>query len=138
MKKLPAERENPRLMREMFNEVAPRYDFITRAFSYGMDRHWKRAGVDWAALPENPVVLDLAAGTGDFSILVAKHRPGARTIAVDLTERMLVENKLREYERAIEGSEDMIAVVDREYRYLIANRKFLKMRNMAREQVVGR
>jgi demethylmenaquinone methyltransferase / 2-methoxy-6-polyprenyl-1,4-benzoquinol methylase len=85
----PAERENPLLMREMFHEVAPRYDFITRAFSYGMDRRWKRAGVDWAALPERALVLDLASGTGDFSLLVAKYRPGARTIAVDLTERML-------------------------------------------------
>jgi PAS domain S-box-containing protein len=31
----------------------------------------------------------------------------------------------------------MIAVVDREYRYLIANRQFLNRRNMKREQVVG-
>jgi PAS domain S-box-containing protein len=59
-------------------------------------------------------------------------------VSVDLTDRVLVEDRLREYERAVEGSEDMIAVVDREYRYLIANRKFLKMRNMTREQVVGR
>ena len=31
-------------MRAMFTTVAPRYDFITRAFSYGMDRRWKRTG----------------------------------------------------------------------------------------------
>ena len=86
---LPAERRNPRLMRDMFHTVAPRYDFITRAFSYGMDRHWKRAGVDWAALPDRAMVLDLASGTGDFSLLVAKHRPNAKVVAVDLTERML-------------------------------------------------
>lgn len=48
------------------------------------------------------------------------------------------EEKLREYERAIENAEEMIAVVDREYRYLIANRQFLKLRNKTREQVVGR
>src|SRR5215471_3823588 len=47
------------------------------------------------------------------------------------------EDKLREYERAVEGSEEMIAVVDREYRYLIANRKFLKMRKMTKERVLG-
>ena len=29
-------------MRAMFHTIAPRYDFITRAFSYGMDRRWKR------------------------------------------------------------------------------------------------
>jgi demethylmenaquinone methyltransferase/2-methoxy-6-polyprenyl-1,4-benzoquinol methylase len=85
----PPERQCTRLMRAMFATVAPRYDFITRAFSYGMDRQWKRSGVERAGLPRSPVVLDLASGTGDFSKLVANLDPGARPIAVDLTERML-------------------------------------------------
>jgi len=55
----------------------------------------------------------------------------------DITERKLSEDRLREYENAVEGSEEMITVVDREYRYLIANRKFLKNRNMTKEQVIG-
>jgi PAS domain S-box-containing protein len=59
-------------------------------------------------------------------------------VSLDITERKLAEEKLREYERAVEGSEEMIAVVNREYRYLIANRKFLNYRSMTREQVVGR
>ncbi len=58
-------------------------------------------------------------------------------VSLDITERKLAEEKLREYEKAIEGSEEMFAVVDREYRYLIANRKFLSQRNMTKEQVVG-
>jgi ubiquinone/menaquinone biosynthesis methyltransferase len=73
----------------MFSTIAPRYDFITRLFSYGMDRRWKRMGVERAELPSDPVVLDLASGTGDFSKLVAGRYPAARSIAVDLTERML-------------------------------------------------
>src|SRR4051812_48748549 len=85
----PVEQQNPRLMRDMFHTVAPRYDFITRAFSYGMDRHWKRVAVTRAALPPNAVVLDLASGTGDFTKLVTARDPGARSIAADLTERML-------------------------------------------------
>jgi len=76
-------------MRGMFSSIAPRYDFITRAFSYGMDRRWKRLGVARAELPSAPVVLDLASGTGDFSKLVDRQYPGAHAIAVDLTERML-------------------------------------------------
>jgi PAS domain S-box-containing protein len=56
----------------------------------------------------------------------------------DVTERKQAEERLREYEKAVEASEEMIAVVDREYRYLIANRKFLDYRSMTREQVVGR
>jgi demethylmenaquinone methyltransferase/2-methoxy-6-polyprenyl-1,4-benzoquinol methylase len=73
----------------MFSTVAPRYDFITRTFSYGMDRHWKRTGLERAALPDRPVVLDLASGTGDFSLMVSKRYPGSRAVAVDITERML-------------------------------------------------
>src|SRR5579862_8008312 len=46
--------------------------------------------------------------------------------------------RLREFERAVEGLEEMIAVVDRNYRYLIANRSFLNCRGMKSEDVIGR
>jgi PAS domain S-box-containing protein len=59
-------------------------------------------------------------------------------MVADITERKLAEQSQREYEKAVEGSEEMIAVVDREYRYVIANRKFLNYRGMTKEQVVGR
>jgi PAS domain S-box-containing protein len=59
-------------------------------------------------------------------------------MATDITEHRQAEERLREYEKAVEGSEEIMAVIDREYRYLIANRKFLKLRNMTKEQVVGR
>ena len=88
-------------MRRMFSTVAPRYDFITRVFSYGMDVHWKKMGVERARLPQRPVVLDLASGTGDFSTLVAARYPGARAVATDLTERMLQLARQRGVERAV-------------------------------------
>jgi PAS domain S-box-containing protein len=59
-------------------------------------------------------------------------------IGVDVTERKQTEERLREYERVIQGLEERIAVVDREYRYVIANRAFLQYRGLEREQVVGR
>jgi demethylmenaquinone methyltransferase/2-methoxy-6-polyprenyl-1,4-benzoquinol methylase len=86
---IPVERSDTRLMRQMFGVIAPKYDFITRVFSYGMDRRWKRQGVAMAAMPERPVVLDLACGTGDFSKLVTERSPKALTIAADLTHGML-------------------------------------------------
>jgi len=65
--------------------------------------------------------------------------------ANDITGRNLPENQLKlaqerlqKFEQVVDGLEEMIAVVDREYRYRIANNQFLKMRNMTREQVVGR
>ena len=87
----------------MFSTVAPRYDFITRTFSYGMDKRWKRTGLERAKLPDKPVVLDLAAGTGDFSLMVSARYPGARPIAVDITERMLQLAQERGVERAVCG-----------------------------------
>src|SRR4051794_41702909 len=99
-------------MRAMFSTIAPRYDFITRMFSYGMDGRWKRAGVERAQLPERPVVLDLAAGTGDFSLLVAKQRAGARAVAVDLTEGMLTLARKRGVEHTVCGNAGLLPFAD--------------------------
>ena len=46
--------------------------------------------------------------------------------------------RLQEFEKAVEGLEEMIVVVDRDYRYLIANRAFLNYRGMKSEAVIGR
>jgi PAS domain S-box-containing protein len=59
-------------------------------------------------------------------------------ILQDITERKAEQQRLKEYERVVEGLEEMIVVVDRDYRYVIANRAFLKYRRMKKEDIVGR
>ena len=59
-------------------------------------------------------------------------------MVMDITERKQAEDKLQEYERTVEGLDEMIAVIDRDYRYRIANNKFIKMKNLTKEQVIGR
>ena len=49
-------------------------------------------------------------------------------IVEDITERKLALDKLREYEEVVEGLQEMIVVVDRDYRYVIANPAFLRRR----------
>jgi len=56
----------------------------------------------------------------------------------DITERKRAEDRLRQYERAVEAAGGMIAVVDREYRILLANRKCATMRNMGKDEILGR
>lgn len=81
----------------------------------------------------NAVLLDVF-----FSVLAVSALTLSAVIAErDQAARKLTEEKLREYRNAVEGAEEMIAVVDRGYRYVIANRKFLEYRNMTREQVIG-
>ncbi len=46
--------------------------------------------------------------------------------------------RLQEFERIVEGLEEMIVVIDRDFRYLIANRAFLDYRGMKRKDVIGR
>jgi PAS domain S-box-containing protein len=58
-------------------------------------------------------------------------------VSRDITARKEVEDRLREFERVVENLEDMIVVVNREYRYVIANRAFLKYRGMTKEQTLG-
>jgi len=99
-------------MRAMFHTVAPRYDFITRTFSYGMDRRWKRTGLDRVSLPNRPVVLDLASGTGDFSLMVNQRYPGARAVAVDITERMLQLARARGVQHTVCGDAGLLPFPD--------------------------
>jgi demethylmenaquinone methyltransferase/2-methoxy-6-polyprenyl-1,4-benzoquinol methylase len=86
---VPAEKSDRRLMREMFGAIAPRYDFVTHVFSYGMDRGWKQLAVRKVALPDGALVLDLACGSGDFSQLVLQSLPAATVVAADITRPML-------------------------------------------------
>jgi PAS domain S-box-containing protein len=58
-------------------------------------------------------------------------------IVEDITERKQAEARRREYEKVVEGLQEMILVVDRDYRYLIANQAFLSYHGLQREQVVG-
>lgn len=75
---------------QLFNEVAPKYDFVTKALSLGRDAAWKRHLVK--ALPKElttPRCVDLACGTGDVSRLLASQYPQGTVIGLDLTKSML-------------------------------------------------
>ena len=58
-------------------------------------------------------------------------------IQTDITGHKRAEARLREYEKVVQGLQEMIAVVDRDYRYLIANQTYLDYRGLQREQVIG-
>jgi PAS domain S-box-containing protein len=47
-------------------------------------------------------------------------------------------DRLREFDRAVEGASEIIFVLDRNYRYVIANRAYLSHRGMEREELIGR
>jgi PAS domain S-box-containing protein len=62
----------------------------------------------------------------------------AACVMRDITERKRAEERLREFERVVENLEEMILVVNRDRRYLLANRAALRYRGMSKEQLIGR
>src|SRR3984957_17495598 len=67
-----------------------------------------------------------------------KGSQAVEVIARDIRQRKLAEEKLREYEKVVEGLEEMIAVVDRDYRYVLTNRAYLNYRALEKDQILGR
>jgi demethylmenaquinone methyltransferase/2-methoxy-6-polyprenyl-1,4-benzoquinol methylase len=75
---------------EMFDRVAPRYDFLNRVLSAGRDVAWRRRTVQLARLGANEIALDVGVGTGDLAFaLLARSDPTARVVGVDLSREML-------------------------------------------------
>ena len=63
---LPQGEEKAVAVEQMFDEIAPRYDFVNRLMTFRMDVGWRRRAVRALKLPQDAKVLDLACGTGDF------------------------------------------------------------------------
>src|SRR4029450_12737042 len=74
-------------VRTLFATIADRYDFITVALSFGLDRHWKRRVILLTQPDSRTRVLDLATGTGDIAFAAAAR--GASVVGLDITHRMI-------------------------------------------------
>ena len=69
--------------------MAKRYDRITAILSWGRDRVWKKKLVSKLPVPLRGTIVDLACGTGDITVALAKHYPQCIIVGVDLTHGML-------------------------------------------------
>jgi demethylmenaquinone methyltransferase/2-methoxy-6-polyprenyl-1,4-benzoquinol methylase len=85
--RLPEGDEKRAAVRTMFDTIAPRYDLVNRLMTFRLDVRWRRLARHSLDLPAGSVVLDLACGTGDFSVDLA--RDGHRPIGIDLSFGML-------------------------------------------------
>ena len=78
-------------IRELFDDIAVKYDRFNHVSSFGADRSWRRKAVRQIADTKQPIkVLDVATGTADFALAVnRKAAPGSHVTGIDLSQGML-------------------------------------------------
>lgn len=73
----------------MFDAIAPEYDRLDHMLSFNIDRRWRRKVAVMVNKLRPGKVLDVAAGTGDLAIAMARRMPVTSFTAGDLSEGML-------------------------------------------------
>jgi demethylmenaquinone methyltransferase / 2-methoxy-6-polyprenyl-1,4-benzoquinol methylase len=74
---------------EMFDKIAPRYDFMNRFLSVGIDVIWRRKAIGLFKKDAPKYILDVATGTGDMAIMAAKILRPEQIAGIDISEGML-------------------------------------------------
>lgn len=76
-------------VKHIFTGLAPDYDRFNALSSLGQDRGWRRRAISLAEIGPDSAVLDLAAGTGDLTIAIARQAEPARVLSTDFVPEML-------------------------------------------------
>lgn len=73
---------------DMFNNIAPKYDFLNHFLSAGIDRQWRKKTIDSLKKYHPKSILDVATGTADLAIQSLTLIPD-NVIGIDIAEKML-------------------------------------------------
>lgn len=91
----------------MFDNIAGRYDFLNHLLSFGIDRMWRSAAISWlSGRYISPLILDVAAGTGDLSIASLKLDP-LHVSGIDISEKMIEKGKAKILRKGLNNRIDL-------------------------------
>lgn len=90
---------------QLFDNIAPTYDALNHTLSFGFDRTWRRKAVRTLMAYNPATVLDIATGTGDFALAVARKLKLRHVMAVDISEGMM---RVGREKAAREGLHDVV------------------------------
>jgi demethylmenaquinone methyltransferase/2-methoxy-6-polyprenyl-1,4-benzoquinol methylase len=85
-KNLSAEKKEQ--VAEMFNNISPKYDFLNRFLSLGIDILWRKKAIKILQKYQPKTIIDIATGTGDFAVEAMSLKP-KKIIGIDISEGML-------------------------------------------------
>ncbi len=72
----------------MFDNIAPKYDFLNHFLSLGIDKRWRKKAIRLLSAYPHDLILDVATGTGDFAIAATRLTP-AKITGFDLSANMI-------------------------------------------------
>ena len=87
----------------MFDKIAPSYDRLNHALSLGIDRRWRRTAVDALGKHKPQQILDIATGTGDFALLLAKRIQPQHIVGADISEGMMAVGREKVKEEGLQN-----------------------------------
>ena len=92
-------------IQQMFDGIAPDYDRLNHLMSLGVDRSWRRRALrEIVDARRAQSILDIACGTGDFSLAIAgRMHPDSRITGLDLSEGMLAVMRDKVAKAGLEG-----------------------------------
>ena len=73
----------------MFDQIAPKYDFLNRFLSGGIDIYWRKKALSLLKKHKPEQMLDVATGTADLAIMAANMLQPKRIVGIDISEGML-------------------------------------------------
>ncbi len=80
---------NKKGVRQMFDDIAWRYDFLNHFLTLGIDAWWRRKAIQLISYKEEAIMLDIATGTADLAISLIKYKHPFQVIGIDISEGML-------------------------------------------------
>jgi demethylmenaquinone methyltransferase/2-methoxy-6-polyprenyl-1,4-benzoquinol methylase len=89
IKPYSSEGEKKKQVEQMFDSIAPAYDFMNRAMTLGIDRWWRYVAMKLVKRSQPKSILDVATGTGDFAISLYRNIGPERVVGIDLSQGML-------------------------------------------------
>lgn len=87
----------------MFDRISPKYDALNHLLSLNIDKVWRRKTAKVVAKNHPKTILDLATGTADLAIALAKRNPQAKIIGMDISEKMMEIGKAKIAKQGLEN-----------------------------------
>lgn len=94
---------------EMFDTIAPGYDFLNRFLSGGIDIYWRKKALQTLVNHQPKAMLDVATGTGDLAIMAARMLKPENITGIDISPKMLSSGRDKIKNRALDT---VISLVD--------------------------